>query len=734
MPDRSYALNIVADISRYQKEFAKIEGFTDKKAAAAALKMVNQMQRAQAQAAKDAKKAADKSAKAWSGAFSGVTLAITPADIKRMGTAAIDLAQDVADLRNELTDTSTRTGIATDTLQGLRLAAEGSGQEFTSLISGLAQFPKRLTDFERGTGEAENGLEALGFTADDAGMLIADTDAAMKEILIRLKGVEDPARQAAIATEIFGKSGSKMLQALSGTELETYVKFAKEFGVDVGQDAADSASEWQRSQAELNTTLDASKAKLIDTFNVDELLSAFTLGMVFVGELTTSMISGMIDDFTAGKNALSALFSGDLDEAKALALGIDGIAGGTTKAGIAAVDAAKSFFDLRREMRKTGDEVVRVDAATKKVTRGRKEASDGVKEQADALKSLQTITEQATQSQLSDEDKIRVTLFKRLELIDETAKAADDEAAAQAARVAVYEESQAGLLALDEARAAQVESLAAKSANILARETDDRRSAIEEINVAEQEALESHAAITAQRMDMFVEDQAVRAEILAEAEEQRTALVEEFAKRRADAEEESADVAIDKQREIRDASISAFSSLASAVADASMTAAQAQTDATGRGAMLLYGLAKTAAISKIGLQTAEGISMAAAFPPPASIALGVAVGIANAAALAVVASTAPPQFGDTPGAILAGTSGLTAKFEPGDFVVAAKTKEGVADQAAALGGGGGGRSTMMVYKHKVFDYFMQDHLRQNSFLTRTIRSGSRVGHRQRKGA
>ena len=71
----------------------------------------------------------------------------TPSPISRLRhtippKAIAEMAQAVADLRNDLADASTRTGIATDTLAGLRLAAEGSDLSFNDFNESLNQTPQ----------------------------------------------------------------------------------------------------------------------------------------------------------------------------------------------------------------------------------------------------------------------------------------------------------------------------------------------------------------------------------------------------------------------------------------------------------------------------------------------------------------------------------------------------------------------------------------------------------------
>ena len=63
--NQTVRLDVIADISKYQQQFSKIPGFTDKQAARAAEKMVKRLQKAQDQAERDARKAAQSAAREW---------------------------------------------------------------------------------------------------------------------------------------------------------------------------------------------------------------------------------------------------------------------------------------------------------------------------------------------------------------------------------------------------------------------------------------------------------------------------------------------------------------------------------------------------------------------------------------------------------------------------------------------------------------------------------------------
>lgn len=246
-----------------------------------------------------------------------------------------DFAQEVADLRNDLADASTRSGIAAETLQGLRLAAEGSGLSFGALTSGLDQFAGRVQQAGQGNNETARAFETLGVAVKDADGNMRDVDTVLQETLTALQGVEDGGTRSALAVDTLGRSGGKLMQALSGSELESFVALSREFGVDIGPKAAQSAGDWQRASAELDLVLRGLKGEIADAFGGGaEELRLFTDGIVLgfeivkgafrgfaagVGDIVTTLttpFSALLDAIEQTLTALDNLAQGDLQGAK----------------------------------------------------------------------------------------------------------------------------------------------------------------------------------------------------------------------------------------------------------------------------------------------------------------------------------------------------------------------------------------------------------------------------------
>jgi hypothetical protein len=96
--------------------------------------------------------------------------------ISGAGVAIIAFGQKVADLANEMADASTKTGLATSTLQGLKLAAEGSGLSFSNLENGLIRFQSSITSAMSGTGAASDAFKTLGIDLFNSQGELKDAD------------------------------------------------------------------------------------------------------------------------------------------------------------------------------------------------------------------------------------------------------------------------------------------------------------------------------------------------------------------------------------------------------------------------------------------------------------------------------------------------------------------------------------------------------------------------------
>ena len=199
------------------------------------------------------------------------------------GAAAGKLLQGMADSQNELTNLSAKTGVATKTLAGLRLAAKGSGQDLESMASVLEPMIERMGQIKAGSKSAADAFKAVGIDSVMMGDNLRSADEVLLEITKNLSKMEDPTERAAAAALAFGGAGTKLVQALGGQELQNFVDAAEQFGVDTGPRAAAAAREWEKAMVDLDLVMQPMFSDLMEFATKG--VQSFSLGFIYIKTL-----------------------------------------------------------------------------------------------------------------------------------------------------------------------------------------------------------------------------------------------------------------------------------------------------------------------------------------------------------------------------------------------------------------------------------------------------------------
>lgn len=311
---------------------------------------------------------ANKATGEWSKGLAALLTATVAA-----GKAALDMSQQVADLRNEVLDMSTRTGVAADVLAGLRLAAEGSGLQFGELARTVNALAPRMAQAAAGGNATAQAFKALGVAVQDDAGVLRDTGDVLRDTVAALQEMPPSAERSALAAAALGEQGTKLMQALGSTELGDFVEMAREFGVGVGPDAAKAAGDWQRAMAELDLVLNGIKASFVGDGGLTNLVEDFTLGLVFAVEVFKAAVEGFKQPAAEMLAALEQVTSGDVmgglreiarlnanvlqtPGGMLLSSGAAAVSAGLEAAGPggAAMERARGFFGQRQRIRAGG--------------------------------------------------------------------------------------------------------------------------------------------------------------------------------------------------------------------------------------------------------------------------------------------------------------------------------------------------------------------------------------------
>src|SRR5690606_30004999 len=143
-----------------------------------------------------------------------------------------------------------RTGATSEALSELGFAAEQSGADINAIESGLRGMARFLLNAERGSAAAVDTLIDLGISMRQLQGLSPDQQ--LELLAEALSRVKDDTRRAALAMQVFGKSGTALLPLFAdgAKGIQDLREEARQLGLSVStqdaQAAADFGDAWNR--------------------------------------------------------------------------------------------------------------------------------------------------------------------------------------------------------------------------------------------------------------------------------------------------------------------------------------------------------------------------------------------------------------------------------------------------------------------------------------------------------
>jgi len=165
-------------------------------------------------------------------------------------SAFVGAARHFASAGDDLEEMSQRTGVSVEALSELGFAAEIAGSDLETLETGLKHMQRSIVEAASGSESAQRALAMLGLTARDLSGLAPDEQ--FKRLADRIARVEDPAQRVALAMQLLGRSGTRLLPLLAeGSKgIEALQERARRLGLTISAETAHDA-------AELNDALDS---------------------------------------------------------------------------------------------------------------------------------------------------------------------------------------------------------------------------------------------------------------------------------------------------------------------------------------------------------------------------------------------------------------------------------------------------------------------------------------------
>lgn len=199
------------------------------------------------------------------------------------------------DMADRLDDMAEKTGISASALSEWRYAAEVAGTPLDALGTGLTKLTKTMSAAAGGSKEQVAVFDAMGLAFRNADGTLRSTDQMLGDIADKFKNYADGPEKAALAMELFGKSGQDMIPILNkGAEGIAQLRGeATLFGAVMSDDMAKAAGDFNDNLKRITLSGEALKIKIAG----DLLPTLNSLAQAF---LDTRQGAGQLGDFVSG--------------------------------------------------------------------------------------------------------------------------------------------------------------------------------------------------------------------------------------------------------------------------------------------------------------------------------------------------------------------------------------------------------------------------------------------------
>ncbi|MBS0218023.1 MAG: phage tail tape measure protein [Proteobacteria bacterium] len=178
-------------------------------------------------------------------AFAGVTVGVG---------AALESVHAAIDRADKLNDFTQRLGVSAEQMSGWGYAAKQTGTDIDALGVGFKKLQAAMTDGLDAKSEKGRLFAALGVSVTDASGKMKKLEQIVPEIADKFKGLTDDALKTKVAMDLFGKSGTDLMEFLSSGSggLKDMTDRAKELGIVIDQETASAADNFNDKLTDLH--------------------------------------------------------------------------------------------------------------------------------------------------------------------------------------------------------------------------------------------------------------------------------------------------------------------------------------------------------------------------------------------------------------------------------------------------------------------------------------------------
>ena len=239
------------------------------------------------------------------------------------GKAFIDAAKSTASYGDTVDKASQRLQISRTAYQELDYVLQLCGTSMDSMSTGFKTLNNKIADARSGSKEAQEMFKALGISMNDVKNL--STEDLFKAAINGLQDMGESADRAALANDLFGRSGQNLAPLLNMTseEMNKAIQTANDYGMILSDEGVAASAQFTDSMTTMEMTVDGLKNSMMANFlpamssimdGISQIFSGDKAGADIIKKGITELISKVSTYapifFELAQTIIEALFDG----------------------------------------------------------------------------------------------------------------------------------------------------------------------------------------------------------------------------------------------------------------------------------------------------------------------------------------------------------------------------------------------------------------------------------------
>lgn len=236
----------------------------------------------------------------------GATAAVGTA-VAALGAKFVSGAGEVAEYGDSIDKMSQKVGLSTDAYQEWDYVLKISGTEMANMTTGLKTLTNKLDDAKSGSSTAQETFARLGLSMDELANM--SREEVFSATITAFQGMEDSAERAALANDLFGRSGQELAPLFNTTTAETEAlkQQVRDLGGVMSEDAVKASAAYQDQLTALQTAFQGLTRNMMADFlpSLTQVMQGLT--DIFAGDTETGLGKVKEGITTLAQGLLSAL-------------------------------------------------------------------------------------------------------------------------------------------------------------------------------------------------------------------------------------------------------------------------------------------------------------------------------------------------------------------------------------------------------------------------------------------